>query len=499
MTLQTDATLYDALHEVASRQPEKIALVYDEEEITFERLIREIDAVAAYLGSLGIERGGRFAAYAQNRPEYLYFFAAAARLGAAFVPVNVNLTPAEVAYVVENSSARYLFHDGRLADVEFPGCTLVLLSEIDLSVADAPIGRSGRPLPTDDLLIVYTSGSTGVPKAVVLDHAGQIAASASFRQLWGLTPDDVTVVPAPFGFLLGLSTSAMISLLSGMTVVINRRFHPAEVLEAFERHRVTVFNGVPTMFTMMLNYVEEQGRRFDLSGMKALVCSGAPLPDELRARWERVFNKPLQNYFGMTECYPLIGRYAGDEREMPRGALGRLAPDAEVRFVGPRSQECEAGVEGEMLARAPSMVKRYHGNEELTVSSFVDGWFRTGDIGYRDEDGYIYLTGRSKDLIIRGGNNVAPTEIESVLMRHEAVRDAAVLGVPDDLMGEVPIAFVVLRAGAVATAEDLRRFAEASMARYKVPAGIFLEAGLPLGSTGKVDKRALRLRYEERG
>ena len=151
----------------------------------------------------------------------------------------------------------------------------------------------------------------------------------------------------------------------------------------------------------------------------------------------------------------MIGRYAGDERQMPPGALGRLAPGAEIRFVGPGLEECGVGAEGEMLARAPSMVKRYHGNDDLTVSSFVDGWFRTGDIGYRDEDGYIYLTGRSKDLIIRGGNNVAPTEVEAVLMRHEAVRDAAVLGVADELMGEVPIAFVVRLDDALSRSEDV--------------------------------------------
>ncbi|MGX5831800.1 class I adenylate-forming enzyme family protein [Mesorhizobium sp. 43Arga] len=493
-------TVYEALKEVADRQPEHVALVYNDQSETFGKLIEQIDKVAAHLLSIGIEKGQSVAVFAQNRPQFVHCYIACAKIGAVFVPLNFNLTAEEAKYIIGHSEAKVLFRDEMVADLSALDLPSGLVRPIDelanVSATPSP-ADVGRRDPDDDLIITYTSGSTGTPKAVVLSHTNQLNAAAAFVELWGLTPADTTAVGSPFGFLLGLSTVTTISLLAGAKVVIHRRFHPGEMLDAFVEHGVTIYNGVPTMFSMMLEFAEQQSVTYDLSFMRAMISSGSPLLDELRLRFARKFGVEIQNYFGMTECYPLFGRFSSDTKDAPKGAAGRLAPGAQVKFVDEGGNECAVGGQGELLARAASVVKRYHKNPELTAEAFSDGWFKTGDIGYRDADGYYYITGRSKDLIKRGGANVAPLEIEGVLARHPEVAGAAVVGVPDPKFAEIPVAFVVRQPKSALTEAALLSHASEFLARYKLPAQIFFEEELPLGRTGKVDKSALRKKWEE--
>jgi long-chain acyl-CoA synthetase len=492
--------VYAALKAVASRRPDAVALVFNNQSVTYRELIVHIEQVAAYFSDIGLRRGESVAAFSQNCPEFMYCFLAAAKLGAVFVPVNYNLTLTEVTYIIQHSEARFLFHDDAVANIgelslpqgfRHPIAALSKLNGAAL-VTDAADLHGG-----DDLLITYTSGSTGTPKAVVHDHASQLNAATSIMTFWGLSADDTTVLGAPLGFLLGLSTITTVSLLVGATIVMNRRFHPGEVLEALVRHRATIFNGVPTMFSMMLEFAEQQNRDFDLSHMRALISSGSPMSDELRKRFARKFGKNLQNYFGMTECYPLFGRYVSDRSDPPIGAVGRVAPGAAIRFVDASGEECPAGNQGELQVRAPATLKRYHKDPALTAFSISSGWFKTGDLGYQDAHGYVFITGRLKDLIKRGGANVAPVEVEEVLLSHSDVQSAAVIGVPDPLYGEVPVAFVVKREGSPLTADTLLAYAAEKLAKFKIPAKLCFEAELPLGRTGKVDKSGLQKRWQE--
>jgi len=497
----TDPSLYQAFSAIAEARAESIALVHAGEDLSFGQLKQRIDLAAMQLVALGVRSGDAVAMIGQNCPEFLYCYLAAARLGAIFVPVNSNLSVAEIAYIVDHSEAKWLFHDESVAAVAgSPRLAGKCRPLTDLSSASpgGSLPLSAQADPAQDLLIAYTSGSTGTPKAVVMDHRAQIRAAQSMAELWQLTPQDVSVVAAPMGFLLGLSTSATVALLCGMKIVLNRRFHPAEVLEALTSQRATMFHGVPTMYSMMLEYSEQQGLPFDLSHTRSLLCSGAPMPPEMARRFGVRFGRAPQNYFGMTECYPLVATYANDSSKPPAGAAGRIVPGAALRFLDADGMECENGNPGEMFARAPSMLKRYHKAPELTAACLVDGWFRTGDLGYRDAEGFVYITGRVKDLIIRGGANIAPAEVENVLTRHGAVRSAAVIGVPDDLFGEVPAAYVVRHRTAQLDEEELLAFAKEELASFKVPAYIFFCDDLPVGSTGKVDKAALKLAWASR-
>lgn len=492
--------LYATLKEVADRQPGSTALVFKGQFDTYADLIGRIERAAAHLHAMGLRRGEAFSAYSLNRPEVIYALFAAAKLGAIFAPANVNLTIAELGYIVGHSDSKFIFHDpdaSDLGDLRLAPGTCRSIAELGGSSDGASVDDAAGVSEGDDLLITYTSGSTAMPKAVVHDHASQIDVAAALREFWQLSPSDTTVVAAPFGFLLGLSTVTVASLLAGARVVIHEKFRPGDILEALVSHNAAIYNGVPTMFQMMLEYSEQQGRTYDLSKMRALVSSGAPMPEELSRRFSEAFGKELQNYFGMTESYPLFGRYTSDRAPYPEGAAGRVSPGAIIRVVDSNGRECARGESGELHVRAAATIKRYHKNPELTAASFQNGLLKTGDLGYVDSAGFVYLTGRAKDIIKCGGSNVAPAEVEGVLLQFPNVQAVAVIGVPDKVFGEVPVSFVVMKPGASSTEVQLLEFAAGRLAKYKVPAHVRYVENLPQGPTGKVDKRQLKAAWEK--
>lgn len=494
-------TIYKALRSICQTQPERAALIFGDRSLTFHELLQCVDGVAKKLVDIGIRKGDAVAVFSQNRPEFIFCFFATAKIGGIFVPLNFNLTKSEVEYIVSHSEAKVLFQDDQVAQLEglsLPKGLRRPIDELSYLTGEASDSPEAEVDIDDDLLIAYTSGSTGQPKAVVLSNRAQLNAASSFKELFALSPEDTTVLGAPLGFLLGLSTISMVSLLAGAKVVVNRRFHPGETLDALVRQQATLFHGVPTMFSMMLEYAEQQNADYDLSKMRAIICSGSALLDELRSRFSRRFGKELQNYFGMTECYPVFGRRSDDPKDPPAGSVGKVVPGAAVRVLDAVGTECPRGSHGELVIKAPSMVKRYHKDPQLTASSYLDGWFKTGDIGYEDENGYVYITGRIKELIRRGGANVAPVEIENVLIRHPDVLSAAVIGVPDRIFAEVPVAYVVKKSGSALSGEELTAFAAESLAKFKLPAAIHFETDLPLGKTGKIDKRALRTMWDDK-
>jgi long-chain acyl-CoA synthetase len=427
----------------------------------------------------------------------MYCYYAAAKLGAIYVPVNPNLTPAEVEYTFRHSGAKLLFHDGVVAESAKQGAPADALVDLtDLTGArDLPVPAAADVSPEDDFLIIYTSGTTGLPKAIVLDHAALIAGAASLARMWGATVEDVTVVALPLGYLYGLSTAAAVGLQSGGTVAILRRFHPREVLAGLIDHRATIFHGVPTMFSMMLEYSEQNELKTDLSSIRALICAGSPLPQEMRHRFTARFAAEIQDYYAMTEATPVFGRYFDDPDTMPEGAVGKAAPGVILRIVRSDGSDCEIDEEGEVLVRAAATMKRYMNSPSQTAASFKDGLFRSGDLGRRDARGYFYITGRIKDIIIRGGANISPAEVEAVLATHPGVQDVAVIGIPDNIFGEVPAAVIVRRFGSNVREAELIELASIPLADFKVPKRYIFISQMPLGKTGKIDKMALKQRY----
>lgn len=494
------SSVYEALKASVDRYPDKVAIVFENRRMTYRELSEQIDNAARFLQTRGIGKGDTFAAFSQNRPEQLYCYYAAAMLGAVFVPVNPNLTQAEVEYTFEHSGAKLLFHDDVVAELATQAVApadLIPMSVLDENLPDTPIAPANVECG-DDLLIIYTSGSTGTPKAIVLDHAAQINAPASLARMWGVTDKDVTLVALPIGYLYGLSTAAAAGLQAGGTVVILRRFHPRDVLEALIEHKATVFHGVPTMYSMMLEYCEQRDLKFDLSPMRKLIVSGAPLSDEMARRFQDSFGKTLENYYAMTEATPVFGRFHDDPAPLPMGSIGRAAPGATVRIVKSDGSDCGVGEDGELLVRAAATLSRYLKNDELTKASMSGNLFRSGDLVRRDAEGFYYITGRIKEIIIRGGANISPSEVEKVLISHPGVQDAAVIGIADRIFGEVPIAIVVRRHGADVTQEQLIAHVEMALSDFKVPRTILFEESLPHGKTGKIDKKALKERLESK-
>jgi long-chain acyl-CoA synthetase len=490
-------TIDGLLRKVASERPDAPALVYGDQCLNYGDLLRAIGQAVLALHGQGIGPGVAFAVLCQNCLEVMVAYYAAARMSAVFVPINPSLTAREVAHIIAHSGTVRLFHDDAMREVAEQAAPASLRRPLAaLSAAGAPSADAARD-PAADFLIIYTSGSTGTPKAVVFDQQAEIAGNASLIEMWGITARDITLVALPLGFLYGLSTAAATGLQAGGQVVIQRRFHPGEVLQAMVAHRVTIYHGVPTMFTMMLDFAEQNDLRIDLSFVRLLICAGAPLSAELKARFEARFGKTIDDYYALTEVRPVFGHFAADRNPIPSGAIGRASPGAIIRIVDGAGVEVADGAHGELVVRAPSTLKRYYKDEALTKAAFLGDLFRTGDLGFRDADGLYHLTGRIKDIIIRGGANIAPAEVEGVIGRHAGVQAAAVIGVPDRKYGEVPVAFVVRRSGAEVTPEALAELCRQELAEFKVPAVFRFVPHFPLGITGKVDKNALKARWTE--
>jgi long-chain acyl-CoA synthetase len=478
------------------------ALHSSQGEYSYADLVREVGRTVGRLRALGFDGSKPVAVLCENRVEIMLFYYAIARLGGVFVPVNASLSASEVAYILDHSEAAVLVYDERMAPIatealaaggSTPGMTLADFLEVE----PGDVRGEGKQDADKTFLMVYTSGSTGKPKGVAIAQSNEVAGNASLIEMWGMGPDDVNVVGLPMGYHYGLTTATSATLQSGGRAVLLRRFHPREVLEALVQHRATVFQGVPTMFAMLLEYAEQNNVELDLSFMRVLISAGAPLATELRERFARRFNKRIDDYYALTESRPIFGRYSNDPSPVPSRAIGKAAPGAIVRVVDAQGNDVPDGVEGEFYVRGPSVTLGYLKNEAQTRELFHDGLIRTGDLGHRDGNGFYYITGRSKDLIIRGGANIAPAEVEQVIAQHESVQSVAVIGVPDEKFGQLVAAYVVPRSGLQPGEDELKVWCQGRLAEFKIPAFIVPATTLPLGNTGKVDKKALLAHWME--
>lgn len=486
-------SVYQALVDASQGREADPAVWFDGAWTSRRALLDGIDRAARHLRRLGVGTGDRFTFFGHNSLHHLLLYYAAAKIGAVVVPLNPNLTASEIAYAVGHSRSKVLFHDAAAAGVIDParqGIAAVPVATIDEEIeGDA----TAAAVPDDaDFLVIYTSGSTGVPKAVVLGQGGQAGVARSLSRMWGITEADITLVALPMGYLYGLSTAAAVALQAGGKAVVLNRFHPRDVLEAMVAHRITVFHGVPTMYSMMMSYAGQNGLRFDLSRARVLITSGAPTSAETFAAFEDTFGARLQNYFAMSEATPAFGKFHDDPRPLPPGSAGLLAPGAEASIRRADGAEAPEGEVGELYLRTAGLMLRYDGAPELTAETLRDGYFRSGDLARRDADGFYYIVGRSKDMIIRGGANISPLEVENVLTSHPAVDEAAVVGAADPVYGEVAVGFVTLNPGRQVDPAALIALAAERLSDFKVPRTVTVLAEMPYGKTGKIDKAALR-------
>jgi fatty-acyl-CoA synthase len=471
---------------------------------TYGQLAHQIDRLAGFLRQeLGIVRGDRVACLSFNRAEYISLFFSLSRIGAILVPLNFRLAPSEFTYYLKDASPRAIFFDQEHGETVagFKAATRMEYvcfddeSATGISLSEAIRNMSAiRPAeieigPEDPQLIIYTSGTTGLPKGVVLTH-GMITWNAINTQLgWGLRPCDRTVLHAAMFYTAGWNVFTLPLFYCRGANLVLKGFDADRVLDLIGSEKITVFFGVPTMFRMLMDAPKFGGT--DFSGVRFLVSGGAPLGHEIIETFQEKKSIRIWEGYGMTEVGP--NNFMANGKP---GTVGHPMPHVDVRIAGIDGRPLPAGQDGEIRLRGHHACAGYWNKAEETAKAFEDGWFKTGDLGRMDGDGHVAIVGRLKDLIISGGVNIYPAEIERVIDTHPAVAGSAVIGVPDPKWGEVGKAIVELNAGAKLDPDDLAAFLKDRLGKFKLPRYLAVVDSLPrTPASGKIQKFILKKKY----
>ena len=496
----------------AREWPDKPALIVGETQRTYGELASRVHRLARALRAVGVGVGDTVGAALHNGCEWFELLNAVGVLGAQLVPIGYRLKGPEIAYMMADSGARVLVAAADLA------------AEVDRALSEQPLSdralwvvgaeRPWRGRAYEDVLadepadaphesftgggfntMIYTSGTTGRPKGIerAQDPANGHRTLLGIANLWGFTADDVHLVAGPL-YHTGPSSYGQVHLLVGATVVVMPHYDAAEALRLIERHRVTDSFMVPTHFSRILMLDPAVRNRHDLSSVKLIMHSAAPCPPHVKRGIMEVFPPgTVTEFYGASEAG--FSRITAEEWLRKPGSVGTCWPGAELRILDEEGRALPAGEIGLIYVRSARMDFSYRGAEDKTRQAFRDGFFTAGDLGYLDADGYLYIADRRTDLIISGGANIYPAEVEAVILQHPAVADAAVIGVPDAEMGKSVLAVVELRRGENATAEELIAFTRRDLAHYKCPRRIEFVAELPREPQGKVRKHELVARY----
>jgi fatty-acyl-CoA synthase len=507
----------DVLGERARLSPEKIALICvpGPQKFTYGELNeRAIRCARMLTEKLGLARGERVAILAKNRIEFLDAFFAAGKTGLVLVPLNTRLTATELGFILRDSGARALFYDGEFADTvqqlrhensiqHWIALDKPLGSE-DLSYArclseSSPRGyQAAHCDPEDIYCLLYTSGTTGKPKGVMIPHRMIAWNGYNTAICWQLRETDISPVFTPIYHAGGIAAFLVPIFTVGGTIVLHREFDVHEALRSLEREKCTVALGVPTIFKMFLDAPEFS--HLDLSHLRWFISGGAPLPVALIHEYHRR-GIVLKQGYGLTEVGVNCFAMAPEDAVRKAGSIGRPLMFTEARLArtgGADGPDAPAGDMGELLLRGPHACKGYWNDPAATAAALDrDGWFHTGDLARCDDEGFFYIVGRSKDMFISGGVNVYPIEVEAALIKHDAVRDAAVIGVPDATWGEVGVAFVVSERPGAPSAEALGSYLSARLAKYKIPRRFVFVDELPRTPYGKIAKAELRAAFEQ--
>ncbi len=474
--------------------PDRPAIRLDDLVITYAQLDDLSARAAGWLRERGVRPGDRVGIMLPNVPQFPVLYYGVLRAGAAVVPMNPLLKAREVEHYLGDSQARLVFAWSAAAEEAAAGAAAVGAGHVVVDAgtlteiaARAPVADVAPTADDDTAVILYTSGTTGTPKGAELTHASLYRnAAVTTTTLFDLGPQDVVMGCLPLFHTFGQTCGLNAAMVSGACLTLMPRFDPATALKVIERDRVTVFEGVPTMYVAMLH----AGRRVaDTSTLRLCVSGGAALPVEVLRAFEEAFGTTILEGYGLSETSP-VATFNLPDRRRP-GSIGVPIDGVELRLVDPDGADAAAGEVGEIAIRGHNVMKGYWRRPEATAGAIRDGWFHTGDMARRDGDGFYFIVDRKKDMIIRGGFNVYPREIEEVLYEHPAVLEAAVIGIPHPSHGEEVAAAVALRPAATATPEELRAYVKARVAAYKYPRHVWLVDALPKGPTGKVLKRQI--------
>ncbi|TCJ14825.1 long-chain fatty acid--CoA ligase [Rubrobacter taiwanensis] len=503
------------LEESAKAHADKPALLLGEHRMAYAELRGAAKKFAGALEALGVEPGEKVAMMVPNVPQFAVAYYGILNRGAVVVPLNVLLKEDEIAYHLEDSDARALVvWEGFLEEAhkgfeKAAGCR-------ELIVVEAPGGNGARdgmrgfaallsehppeyelyqPMPDDTAVILYTSGTTGRPKGAELTHFNLFYnASYSADRLMDVTEDDVVIGALPLFHVFGQTCVMNTMLYKGGTIALIPRFEPDAALKTIQDARVTIFMGVPTMYQYLMRHPELES--FDTSSLRLGISGGSAMPVEVLRAFEEKFGVTILEGYGLSETSP-VASFNRSAEVRKAGSIGLPIWGTEVRVVDGNDREVPRGERGELVIRGHNVMKGYYKRPEATAEAMRNGWFHTGDVATQDEDGFLYIVDRVKDMILRGGYNIYPREVEEVLYQHPAVAECAVIGVPHEELGEEVRAVVALKPGESATEEEIISFVKDRVAAYKYPRSVVFMDELPKTATGKILKRELVPNREE--
>jgi long-chain acyl-CoA synthetase len=488
------------LTDTAAEHGDRTAFKLDDVELTYSVLDNSSARIAALLRAKGLERGDRVGLMMPNVPYFPAIYYGVLRAGGIVVPMNVLLKGREVAFYLGDSGARFLFAWHDFAEAAEAGAgeagaetILVKPGEFEQLVMEhEPAEEVADASAEDTAVILYTSGTTGKPKGAELTHANlRRNCTVTQTTLGQFSHEDVMLGALPLFHTFGQTCTMNSAVAIGACVTMLPRFDPEKALEIIERDKVTVFQGVPTMYNAMLH--ADAADTVDASCLRLCMSGGAAIPVELIRGFEEKFGCAILEGYGLSETSP-VASFNHPDKERKPGSIGTPIDGVEMQIWDDDGNEVPQGEVGEIVVRGHNVMKGYWERPEATEESIDDdGWFRTGDMAKMDEDGYFFIVDRKKDLIIRGGYNVYPREIEEVLYEHPAIQEAAVVGVPDESLGEEVGAAVVLKQGESLEADEIKAYVKEQVAAYKYPRKVWFEDELPKGPTGKILKREIEV------
>lgn len=487
------------LRNAAKHYQSKPILRYRGRDVRYEEMSEQIARLTGSLKTRGIGPDSRVMIFARNKPEWLISLFASLNTGALVVPINPALTSNEVGYMLEHGGPQVVIADNDLVATLSSGkqdFDILSIADdgsgswhdamargtVDCGVAEVNAGQAA--------LMFYTSGTTGRPKGALLSHGAEVFTAEMVASHFRLKPDDVSLISNSLSFIYPLVIDCLASIHAGATVILQDRFHPELCLRGIEEEKATILMGVPTMFTMMLDWAQD--KYVDASSLRYCISAGQNLSWNIATRFRERFGCAVYDLWGQTEGTPITGYDPSLDPEGHPESCGRALPNCRVRIIDDNGRDLPPDTVGEILLSGPNMFLGYDNNPAATAETLRSGWVYTGDLGKLDREGFLYIVGRKRDLVIRGGANIYPTEVEEAIYAHPAVADCAVIGVPDRTYGELVKAFVVIASGQRLSEQGLIAHCRERLAEYKVPSLVSFLESLPKGPTGKVLKRELR-------
>lgn len=486
----------NVLAKQATETPDASVVVFEGKDWSYKAFYEGALKIASYLQERGLKKGDIVAQFMLNSDYFLMVYYGVKLAGLTIMPVNNKLAPPEVDYIFHHSEAKILIVDERLQPIMDETTHTFDFTLTRSQIENIVASEQGSYMPptmdaNDVAVVMYTSGTTGKPKGVMLSHRNVYETAEIWGESMELSPTDRTFICTPLFHCAGCHVFAVPTIFAGGAVVIDEAFSPDKTLKQLVATQSTIFFGVPAMYTILLSKPELSSYSFDYL---RLFCYGAaPMPYELIKRLKDSFPKVrVQNLYGQTENSPATSSLLDDASLVKIGSVGKPLARTEIRLLDANGEDVPLGEVGEICVKGPQVMLGYLRNPEETANTVRNGWLHSGDLGRFDEEGYLYIVDRKKDMIIRGGENIYPIEVEEVLYQIPEILEAAIVGVPHEVYGEVPKAFVVFKEGQSLTEEDMLAYCAKNLAKYKIPFEIDVLAQLPRNASGKVLKHTLR-------